>query len=214
MTGGEEQSEGEPTSIMFEDVAKVLDNSEPADLSAALEKVFDQRRKESNQAKARRLNEQAERMLREIPEGDLDEVDKCIRCIIDYFREYDPEPLLSRLISGRPLSHAERLLLASAMAGLATEDGGHYGRVLKKVPNRRGRPHGLLTSEEIMLWVNRVKEAKITEKKKTRAVAKVAEEYKISQRKLWDILRHEEWARKFYEPDEAEEPANCDGAAS
>lgn len=194
-SGDEKQSEG-TTPIMFDDVAQVLDNAEPANLCSELDKVFEKRKKTFNQAKAGRLHEEAERTLRELPQGELDELE--YDWIVRYFGEYDPEPLLSRLISGPPLSRAEQLLLASALAGLASKHGGHYRRVLKKVPNRRGRPHVLLESDEMILWADRVKEAEKTENKRSLAVAKVAKDHGISERKLWDILSHEEWAREFY----------------
>lgn len=199
MAGEEEGPSGDKPRGIHDDLAEMLEKADPADGDKILAEWRERRNRQYNYAVAARLSEEAWQLMHKLSDEESDKEGDDLGCVIDYFRAYNPEPLLSRLMYGPPLSREGQLWLAQALAEIATERGGQYEKVLRDIPNPVGRPRKKpLGSDEMILWANRVREAKETEIKKRNAVKKVAEEYGISQTELWSILRHEKWARDFY----------------
>ncbi|MBL8659096.1 MAG: hypothetical protein JNM75_05000 [Rhodospirillales bacterium] len=192
----EKEGDGKPALNIFDDVAKILFTTDPADMPNALNNVAEERTKTWNQATARRLYQESERMLRELLDEEHIKNRADTDCIVALFDGSDPEPLVRRLISGPPLSRLGELRLASALASIAMSDGGGYGRILKVVPKRRGRPLKGIMSEEVVEVADRVAEVQKVVGKKELAVGVVAEEMGISTRSVWKFLENEDWARE------------------
>lgn len=186
---------------LCDDLAQMLANADPAHRPKVFSEWRERRKKEYNHAKAARLSEEAGRLLRDLADEERDRADDLGR-IIDYFEGLDPEPLVSLLISGPPLSREGRLWLAQALADVATEGGGQYRRVLKDTPKPRGRPLAFKHSDDVVRLSDRVDELVKMGEKKYRAREIAAEEEGISESQLRiNILRHQEWAREIEDPE-------------
>lgn len=200
MVGDEKGGSGDKPRGVCDDLAYMLANADPAD-GEVLAEWRKRRKQEHNYGVAVRLSEEIRRLLYNLADEEREKEDD-LGCVINYFRGYDPEPLLRRLISGPPLSREGQLWLAQALAEVATENGGGYGRVLKDTPKPPGRPRKMIDSDTAIEVADQVREKQKTVPGNQRdlAVQEVAAERGVTARTIYKkYLEHEDNFRKMLE---------------